>query len=570
MRFLRMLTNSLLAGGLGAAYLTVLVLQLNPDIPLLSGTVWRWFLVLAVTYGLVLAAGFYALIVVRNFFSIETLSPGWASVRVLAWLSAAAAGLAATLMWLNASGFRVVLGEVAVRRMMAGALATSAAAVVLLAIAIVHYSYGRRGSRVGGALFTLAALGSMVLPLAARGPAVPRTPELAPLVLETLPAVQQPGAPRVAMLLLDGASLEYIRARSADGRLPNFSRLLEAGASMYLAVFRPAHPAPVWAAAATGMYPSKSGVRSGAAYHAPGDRRAVGLLPDYCFAHALVRLGLVRDAPHTSEAWRARPLWDILARYGLSSGVVRWPLTYPAPPARGFILSDRFHEPEGPLPQVAFPPGLLSNGDMAEAETLPAVAAREQPETDASQRDRHYSRALRVLAAEHATRLAALRLEAVDAAGHRHVSAIEPIAFRDDDDDDARRTGAQQLDHAYAEADHEVGLALDALGPGDLLLVVSGFGMQRLHPVKELLARTLGDPASRGTHERAPDGFLMAYGTPVHPGRLPRGSIVDVTPTVLYFLGLPIGRDMDGFVRTDLFTSDFTAERPIAFISSHK
>ena len=34
MRFLRMLTNSLLAGALGAAYLTVLVLQLNPQIPL--------------------------------------------------------------------------------------------------------------------------------------------------------------------------------------------------------------------------------------------------------------------------------------------------------------------------------------------------------------------------------------------------------------------------------------------------------------------------------------------------------------------------------------------------------
>ena len=41
MRFLRMLTNSLLAGALGAAYLTVLVLQLNPQIPILSSTTWR-------------------------------------------------------------------------------------------------------------------------------------------------------------------------------------------------------------------------------------------------------------------------------------------------------------------------------------------------------------------------------------------------------------------------------------------------------------------------------------------------------------------------------------------------
>ena len=41
MRFLRMLTNALLAGALGAAYLTILLLQLNPQIPLFSSSVWR-------------------------------------------------------------------------------------------------------------------------------------------------------------------------------------------------------------------------------------------------------------------------------------------------------------------------------------------------------------------------------------------------------------------------------------------------------------------------------------------------------------------------------------------------
>jgi hypothetical protein len=40
MRFLRMLTNSLLAGAFGAAYLTIIVLQLNPDVPLLSAAPW--------------------------------------------------------------------------------------------------------------------------------------------------------------------------------------------------------------------------------------------------------------------------------------------------------------------------------------------------------------------------------------------------------------------------------------------------------------------------------------------------------------------------------------------------
>jgi hypothetical protein len=78
----------------------------------------------------------------------------------------------------------------------------------------------------------------------------------------------------------------------------------------------------------------------------------------------------------------------------------------------------------------------------------------------------------------------------------------------------------------------------------------------------------IGDPMS-GTHERAPDGFLLAYGTHVQPGRRQRGSIVDVAPTVLYYLGLPVGRDMDGYARADLFRSTFTAGRPVAFVPSH-
>ncbi len=66
---------------------TVLVLQLNPQIPLVSGTTWRWFATLGALYGLHLAVIFYLVMVVREFFSLDVLSPGWASVRVLAWMA---------------------------------------------------------------------------------------------------------------------------------------------------------------------------------------------------------------------------------------------------------------------------------------------------------------------------------------------------------------------------------------------------------------------------------------------------------------------------------------------------
>jgi len=56
----------------------------------------------------------------------------------------------------------------------------------------------------------------------------------------------------------------------------------------------------------------------------------------------------------------------------------------------------------------------------------------------------------------------------------------------------------------------------------------------------------------------------------VKAGHYPPASIVDLTPTVLYYLGLPIGRDMDGFARTDVFARALTEARPITFIPSYE
>ena len=166
-------------------------------------------------------------------------------------------------------------------------------------------------------------------------------------------------------------------------------------------------------------------------------------------------------------------------------------------------------------------------------------------------------------------RLSALRYVELDTFGHYYLRYTQPRTFRDLPEEERRRF-SQAIDRYYTYIDGEVGAALGAVAPGDLLIVVSGFGMQPLNPVKQTIGRLLGDPDFSGTHERAPDGFLMAYGSAVEPGPpRPRGSIVDVAPTVLYFLGLPAARDMDGFARADLFTRAFTADRPIVFIPSY-
>jgi hypothetical protein len=61
----------------------------------------------------------------------------------------------------------------------------------------------------------------------------------------------------------------------------------------------------------------------------------------------------------------------------------------------------------------------------------------------------------------------------------------------------------------------------------------------------------------------------MKYST-VAPGQYPRGAVTDLVPTVLYFMGIPVGRDMDGFPRTDLFQPDWTMEHPVKYVASHE
>ena len=567
MRFLRMLTNSLVAGALGAAYLTILLLHLNPEVPLASSSVWRWYATLGAFYGVHLAIGFYVIMLLRELVGLEMFYPGWISVRLLAWLSSTAAAVAATLMWLNLRGFPAVLNEAAARRFAYGAGGLTLSALVLLGIAIAHYSFGRRGSRVGATLLAIAIVGSLALPIAARGRGGEPPIGARRLTLATPPA-RAPG-PRVVMLLLDGASLEYVLPRVAAGRLPNFGRVLDSGASMDLATIRPTQPDPVWAAVATGMYPAKNGVRSAVSYYAPGDARPVDLLPDHCFSHILVRLGAVQDQPNTSAAWRARPLWTILGDYGITAGIVRWPLTYPAQPTSGFLLTDRFHQMVGSMfefdGRAAYPPDAIAAARDAFAANANAA---DGDQLAPMRRDESYSRAMRDLVAEHPVQLEAVRYQGVDHAGHYYFKYAQPRSIGDVSEAERQLYGGF-LDREYAFVDGEIGAAIERLRPGDLLLVVSGFGMQPVSPVKHAIARLLRDPDVSGTHENAPDGFLLAYGTPVAPGRKPRGSIVDVTPTILYFAGVPIGRDMDGYARADIFLSWFTADRPITFITSH-
>jgi hypothetical protein len=561
-----------------ASYVVVLVLQLNPQVPTVSATALGWLGAVMAFYVPYLSVGLYFLLLVTELIVSKAFRPAWLSVSLLAWLGAAGASAAAAITWANLHAFRNVLSPSSAERLGDGAIATTVCAVVLVATALWRDSFGRRGSHAAAALLGVSLLISVAVPLWLRGPGEAAVPS--PRRWTSPPPVVL--APRVRIVALDGASLGFIRERVAAGQLPNFGRLLDRGAVADLATVRPTEAEPAWAAAATGVSAPRNGVRSSGTFRVrPNEAYPVDVLPDYCFAEALVYQGFVRAEPHGAESLRARSMWDILADYGLPSGMAGWPLTHPARAERGYLLSDRFDDAtSSPLRPDADAGDPTTAVDVAREvfdawqarpwqDILPAFAARahERPDLERARWDYAYSEAAVSLEQRFAPRLTAVRYEALDALGQRHLREAQPERFGDPLRSDPQRS---ILDRYYTFIDHEVGQAARRLAPGDLLLVVSAFGMEPAPLSRRLLARLLGVSDLSGTHDEAPDGFLLAYGTNVASGQFRRGAVVDLAPTVLYYLGVPVGRDMDGFARTDVFVRSFALERPVKFVASHE
>jgi hypothetical protein len=303
LRYLRMLTNALAGGVLIALYLGVLVLQLNPQVSVASVTAAGWFGALLAMYGPYVSVLIVLAILGGEAIVSRALRPGWLSVRILAWLSAVSSAIAAMLTWANLEGMRSVLSAEAAAHMREGATVTTVCAVVLGFVAILRYSFGRRGNRPAAALMIASVLTSLLVPVWVRGPGELKVPA-ARRANQARP-VGLP--PRVRLLLIDGASRDFILQRVAAGQLPNFGKIIDRGAVLDLATLRPTQAEPVWTAAATGKTPPKNGARSEFVYRVSNaETDPVDLLPDYCFAQALLYQGFVRAEPITALARRGR------------------------------------------------------------------------------------------------------------------------------------------------------------------------------------------------------------------------------------------------------------------------
>jgi hypothetical protein len=184
--------------------------------------------------------------------------------------------------------------------------------------------------------------------------------------------------------------------------------------------------------------------------------------------------------------------------------------------------------------------------------------------------DMTYRRAGAVLRAAYDPPFFATYFYGLDVVGHTFMRFAQPDRFGDVRPEEVRRYG-RVVDRYAALLGEWLEEFARELRPDEVLLVVSGYGMEPVPLWRRALSGLTGGSVMTGTHASAPDGFVLAIGDGIRPGSSFRqASLLDVAPTVLYLMGLPVARDMEGRVMTEVLSEDFARAHPLTFIPSYE
>jgi len=587
MTLLRALAAAGLAAFLLAADLVLLTLFLNPEatlrgdgLALLTALLLPWTL---------LALPFLWLAVV-----VSGALPGWPRtarppLEALPGFTTAALlslSAAAGAFWLNLVSYRHSVPLEVLSPLAGSAVALTVSALVLLAVAIDAVLFPSRGRGVSAALVVLAAAAALVVPLALRPLPVSR-PAPVPFATEPVTPVR-----RVVLVGIDGLGLEQVRTGVARGGLPAFAQVMRRGAHGALATLRPTEAPPIWTSIFTGRLPRDHGVKSFATYRLRGSGTTYDLLPKGALVGLLERAGRVSTSPVTSASRRRRALWNAVNAFGIPAGIVRAWATYPPERIEAFMLTPYFHlfqrdparaadavHPRDLAPEVrarAVEPEAVDRALLASFLDLSVdfpgddVPWRRELLERALAPDLTYERGGAVLRAAYDPPLFTTYFRGLDVVGHTFLRFARPEAFGDVTPEERRRYG-NVMDAYVAFLAQAVGETAQALRPDEVLIVVSAYGMEPLPQWRRALESLTGDRWASGTHGDAPDGVMLAMGDGIRPGAILRAaSVLDVAPTILYLMGLPVARDMEGRVLTEMLQDDFMRAHPVTYIPSYE
>jgi predicted AlkP superfamily phosphohydrolase/phosphomutase len=379
-----------------------------------------------------------------------------------------------------------------------------------------------------------------------------------------------PEGPRTRVLLIgvDAATWHVARPMMERGELPALKALVDRGTSGDLISMDPMVSPALWTTIATGMFPERHGVSG--------------------FTQADATTG--KQVPVSSNLRKREALWTMLTQKDRTANVVGWYASWPAEEIQGFVVTDHFlpraasafwpvsSEEEAQLGGRTHPRELLKE-ILPLVPTLKEVSAIDQIglrfKDDGTPENEKLAKLFepfrvdetRFRVAQHLMRkgpwdLTMVFLWGIDPMSHLFWRFFEPDSWHGEPiAADAMAANKDKIPSYYKKIDGYIGRLVEAAGPETIVMVVSdhGFG-----PAVSRSAE--GMPLS-GDHRK--EGVLVAAGGPIRRGaRLDGASIVDVTPTILYLLGLPVGADMDGRVVEGLFGTPLP--RPITTVASYE
>jgi hypothetical protein len=319
-------------------------------------------------------------------------------------------------------------------------------------------------------------------------------------------------------------------------------------------------PARVWTTIATGRRPEAHGVERLETRRVAGVQGVLGSGSiGRLLGGATDVLRLTRPAIASNVERRVKTFWEVAAQAGLRTGVVNWWATWPADPSAGTVISDRAIL-------------RLEHGGALDAEIAPADVYEQLK-----------SRWPQLHAAAKAR---ASHLVGIDP---KYLPRLTPVVT-------AILTRSAELDAAMIELARSIGVDLDLLVvylPGLDIAQHALFGGDAPAPseVNDRLAALrlyYGYlEGLTGTAVARAQGSDRALWVVTQPGRLHQGdgilawlgrgsatarttaTVLDVAPTILHALGVPVAADLDGRVIDTLFAPDSLATYPVRRVDSY-
>ncbi len=567
-----------LPGALAGTQVAGLIFFLNPHLPFDPLSVLR-------------GVGFYSSLLGGGSLLLTLPLTWWWRGRARLWLPIgltmvlASAGLGA---WIHASYFAFYLPPGINRRLLKAAIWLSLASVVCFYTVLLHRVRHRHYGKRSQALFGLMALASVYVVMERREAFRPaQAPALRPTIFQ---ASQRP---QLYVVGIESATLDAILPLEEQGRLPFFSRILHGGSHARLSSLRPTRRSALWTTLATGKYPYRHGVVGQRIFDAPFLPRQIpqegSSVPERGRQDTFLKLLPLGIAFETWGTWnvgsqtdsrsrRVRPLWEILSRLGMPTALVGWPITSPPSATVQLALADRFFETGGEA-HFAHPVELAERARLfhTELEEIdPAITSSfgpDPPDTvlPALGQDL-WRRDLSLFLLSQNPQIEALFVVFPGLAdiSRQYFGGYSSVQFEGLQDPESERA-AQLLSAYYMQLDAFLEQLWDRGDDPRLLVVVSAHGADGPQGWREARRILLRESAVEGYLDQGSDGVLMFLGEGIQTDAMFRtADLVDLVPTLLYGLGFPIARDLDGAVLTSAFETGFLARRSLTFLPSYE